>query len=68
MNLISLASSIGDINALGARASTLGYDAPIKETDPGEAPDIFDQCIPAIHIPASENVVAGIQTLIMRKL
>lgn len=50
---------IGDINALGARASTLGYDAPIKEAKPSEALDIFDLCIPAIHIPASEKVVAG---------
>jgi 4-hydroxythreonine-4-phosphate dehydrogenase len=50
---------IGDVNALNARASSLGFDVAIKETSPDLALDHFDQFIPAIHIPTSENVVAG---------
>lgn len=50
---------IGDIDALDARAKILGYDIGIKETSPDEALDHFEECIPAIHIPASEKVVAG---------
>ncbi len=50
---------LGDPAVLAARASQLGLNVPLKQADPADACDIFQDALPVLSIDAGTTVVAG---------
>ena len=50
---------LGDLDALAARAQSLGLDVPITEATPETATDIFSASLPGLSIPGAAPVTAG---------
>jgi len=51
---------LGDADVLAARASLLGLDVRLAETDPEDAGRVFDEALPYIAVPAPADVHPGV--------